>query len=123
MTLKAYFTGMIVSTILCFFSLLLIIYYIDIEVAGFIGLILFFLILFLFLSSFFALWGFCFKRRFLKKKIKFEQIEISFRQGALLSLVFTGILILQSWRMLFWWSTILFIISVCLLEFYFLNKD
>ena len=123
MTLRTYLLGMIISTILCFFSLILIIVYVDLETAGFVGVILFFLMLFFSLAGLFALLGFYFKRKFFKSKVEFGQIGSAFRQGILLSLIFCGTLILQSLGMLFWWSAILFIIGISLLEFYFMSKD
>ncbi|MCK4591822.1 hypothetical protein KAT63_00085 [Candidatus Parcubacteria bacterium] len=123
MTLRAYFLGMIISTVLCFFSLILIILYVNPETAGLVGAILFFLMLFFFLSGLFALLGFCLKRKFFRRKVEFGQIGTAFRQGVFLSLIFTGMLILQSFGMLFWWSAALFIIGISLLEFYFMSKD
>ncbi len=123
MTFRTYFLGMILSTILCFVSLALIVFYIDPEEAGLIGVILFFLMLFFSLSGLFALLSFCLKRKFFKSKIEFGQIGTSFRQGVFLSLIFTGTLMLQSFGMLFWWSAALFIVGISLLELYFASKD
>ncbi len=123
MTLRTYFLGMIISTVLCFFSLILIIFYVNPETAGLVGAVLFFLMLFFSLSGLFALLGFYLKRKFFKSKIEFGQIGTAFRQGVLLSLIFTGMLMLQSIGMLFVWSAILFIIGISLLELYFMSKD
>ncbi len=123
MTLRIYFLGMIISVILCFFSLILIIFYVNPETAGLIGAILFFLMLFFFLSGLFALLGFYLKRKFFKGKVGFGQIGTAFRQGVLLALIFTGMLMLQSFGMLFWWSAALFIIGTSLLELYFMSKS
>ena len=123
MTLRTYLLGMIISTILCFFSLILIIVYVDLETAGFIGIILFFLMLFFSLSGLFALLGFYLKRKFFKSKVEFGQIGTAFRQGIFLSLIFNGMLILQRLGMLFWWSAALFIVGISLLELYFMSKD
>ena len=123
MTLRTYFLGMIISAILCFVSWILIVFYVDPETSGLIGVILFFLMLFFYLSGLFALLGFYLKRKFFKSKVEFGQIGTAFRQGILFSLIFTGMLMLQSLGMLFWWSAVLFIIGISLLELYFMNKD
>ncbi|MCK5084980.1 MAG: hypothetical protein KAQ64_04975 [Candidatus Pacebacteria bacterium] len=123
MTLRTYFLGMIISAILCFVSWILIVFYVDPETSGLIGVVLFFLMLFFSLSGLFALLGFYLKRKFFKNKVEFGQIGTAFRQGILFSLIFTGMLMLQSLGMLFWWSAILFIIGISLLELYFMSKD
>ncbi|MDF1498377.1 MAG: hypothetical protein P1P85_03435 [Patescibacteria group bacterium] len=123
MTLRTCILGMVISTFLCFVSLILILIYIDPETAGFIAVILFFLVLFLFLSGFFAVFGFYLRIKLLKNKTGFHQIGVAFRQGIFLSLIFTGMLVLQSFEMLYFWSVALFIISIGLLELYSMSKN
>ena len=122
MTLKTYLLGMFVSTIICFFSCILILLYVNPE-SGIIGQILFILMLFFFMTGFFTLLGFYVRKKILHNKYGFKITGISFRQGVLFSLIFIGMLFLNKFNMLFWWSAALFIVATCLLEFYFNSKD
>jgi len=123
MTLRTCILGMIISTFLCFVSLILILLYINPETAGFIGAILFFLVLFLFLSGFFGVLGFYLRTKLSKNKTGFHQIGVAFRQGVFFSLIFTGMLVLQILEMFYFWSVALFIISIGLLELYSMSKN
>ena len=121
MTLSAYLWGMAISTILCFISWALIIIYVD-PTTNLVGIALFCLSLFFFLASFFTLVGFYLRRKISKNNIEFTQADDSFRQGVFFSLIFVGMLILQSFGMLTLWNAGLFIVGICLLEFYFVSR-
>ena len=122
MTLRAYLWGMMASTILCFVSWALIIIYVDVETTSLIGIVLFYLSLFFFLASFFTLTGFYLRRKIAKDKIEFVQTSEAFRQGIFFALIFVGMLILQSFRMLTLWNAGLFVVGIILLEFYFVSR-
>ena len=122
MTLTTYLWGMIISTVLCFISWTLIVVYIDPIAENSVGLVLFYLSLFFFLTSFFTLAGFYLRRKISRNKIEFAQTSEAFRQGVFFSLIFVGMLILQSFRMLTLWNAGLFIVGVGLLEFYFASR-
>ena len=117
MTLSAYLWGMMVSTVLCFVSWALIVFYVD-PTTNLVGIVLFYLSLFFFLTSFFTLAGFYLRRKISKNNIEFTQAGDSFRHGMFFALIFVGMLILQSFRMLTLWNAGLFIIGIGLLEFY-----
>lgn len=123
MTLGSYLLGMIISAILCFISWILIVIYIDPETAGIAGVLLFFFMLFFFLTGFFTLAGFYARKKISKNAVKFSYAGTAFRQGAFFSLIFVGMLTLQKLGMLFWWSAILFVLGIGLLELYFMNKS
>ena len=57
-----------------------------------------------------------------KNNIEFTQAGDSFRHGMFFALIFVGMLILQSFRMLTLWNAGLFIIGIGLLEFYFASR-
>ncbi|MCK4919069.1 MAG: hypothetical protein KAS01_01650 [Candidatus Pacebacteria bacterium] len=114
---------MIGNTILCFVFLIYIINSFSPKSAGFMGIFLFFLVLFFFLVSLFTICGFYLRGKKSNNKVEFQQISISFRQAVFFAFIFSGILFLQSIQLLFWWSATLFIVGVALLEFYFINKD
>jgi hypothetical protein len=123
MTLGSYLWGMTISTVLCLISWMLIIIYINPETAGIAGVFLFFFMLFFFLTGLFALIGFYARKKFSKNTVKFNYAGIAFRQGIFFSLIFIGLLALRKLGMLFWWSAILFVLGIGLLEIYFMKKD
>ena len=121
MTLTSYLWGMMASTILCFVSWVLIVAYVN-PATNLVGIVLFYLSLFFFLTSFFALGGFYLRKKISKNNIEFTQAGDSFRQGVFFSLIFVGMLMLQSFGMLTLWNAGLFIVGICLLEFYFVSR-
>lgn len=124
MTLKTYILGMTASVILCSISWILIVIYIDPSKTNLIGLSLFYLSLFFCLTGLFALIGFYARKKiFMKNEAEFSKIEITFRQGFFLSLIFVGILFLQSFRMLYWWNALIFVVVIIFLELCFLEKN
>ena len=123
MTLKTYLLGMITSTVVCFISWVLVLFYIDPDTSGIMGKALFILMLFFFLTGFFTLVGFYIRKKLFHNNHEFKMIGTLFRQGILFALIFIGMLILNKFNMLFWWSALLFILAICLLEFYFNNKE
>ncbi|MCK5085232.1 hypothetical protein KAK05_00805 [Candidatus Parcubacteria bacterium] len=123
MTLKTYLLEMIISTVVCFVSWVLILFYINPDTSGIMGKILFILMLFFFMTGFFTLTGFYIRKKLFHSNHEFKMIGTLFRQGILFALIFTGMLVLNKFNMLFWWSALLFILAICLLEFYFNNKD
>ncbi len=122
MTLRSYLIGMFIGSLLCFGSWGLILVYIDPTNAGLLGFVLFYLSLFFGLVGLFSLIGFYFRRWRARNEIIFAHIGISFRQGVLLAVILVGSLLLQSFKMLNWWTAILFVTSVVLLEFYFMTR-
>jgi len=108
-------------TLLCFVSWALIVVYVN-PATNLVGVILFYLSLFFFLTSFFTLGGFYLRRKISKNNIEFTQAGDSFRQGVFFSLIFVGMLVLQSFEMLTLWNAGLFIIGIGLLEFYFVSR-
>lgn len=124
MTLRTYILGMAASVILCFISWALIVIYINPNDTNLIGFSLFYLSMFFCLTGLFALIGFYARKKiFTKNEAEFSKIEITFRQGFFLSLIFVGILFLQSFRMLYWWSALIFVAVIIFLELYFLGKN
>lgn len=124
MTLRTYIWGMTASVILCSISWALIVTYVNPNKTNLIGISLFYLSLFFCLTGLFALVGFYARKKiFTKNEAEFSKIEITFRQGFFLSLIFVGILFLQSLRILYWWSALIFVAMIIFLELYFLEKN
>lgn len=122
MSLKLYLTGMILGTILCLVSTVLIILYIDPEESRIFGPAVLLTSLFLGLTGFFTVCGFYMRLFFSKNEVVFNHISPAFRQGVLLSLVFVVLILLELFRILNVWAALLLIGAIILFEFYFLSR-
>jgi hypothetical protein len=123
MTLKAYLWGMRISWLVSLTAWILVFLRIDPERAGTSGLVLFYFSALLFLTSTFALmltwiWGKLQK----DEDLALAYVGLSFRQGALLAILTTLLLIFQQYRMLTWWDSALSVAGIFLIELYFLTK-
>lgn len=106
-----------------FIALGLVINYVDPEKSGIMGKVLFYLIFFFFLSSFFNLGLLEIRKRALGKEAVTLNISLSFRQGVLLAVFVVGLMLLQSLRILIWWDGLLLLAAIFIIELYFLNKQ
>jgi len=122
MTLGFYIWGMRLVVLFSFVALGLVINYIDPEKPEIIGKVVFYLVLFFFLSSFFNLFLLWIRKRALGKEAISLNVGLSFRQGALLSVFILGLMLLQSMRMLVWWDGLLLLAGVFIIELYFLSR-
>ncbi|OGJ42344.1 hypothetical protein A3I58_04115 [Candidatus Peregrinibacteria bacterium RIFCSPLOWO2_02_FULL_39_10] len=84
---------------------------------------LFFITLFIALSSTFAAFGFYFRVWLFKNEIFYKHINVALRQGIFLSLIAILCLVFQMMRVLTWWSGALLVSVSVLLEAYFSAKD
>ena len=122
MTLKSYLWGMRFSTFLALSAWLLVIFYTDPEKGGAPVKFVFYLTLFLLLSGIFILMLSFLRRKIGKDGVVISDLGMSFRQGALLSLLVIALLVIQSFRYLTWWDGLLVVAGVFLLELYFLTR-
>ncbi len=83
--------------------------------------IFFYLAFFLFLGSLFNLFLLRLRRRMMRGELVGENIILSLRQGILLALLATSLLVLQGLRMLLWWDGLLAVAGIFLVELYFLS--
>ena len=123
MTLRAYIWGMSVVTFFSAVALVGILYFIDPVASGMIGKTLFFLVAFFVLSGVFNLLLLRLRKRILNSENVHDSIALSFRQGVLLAILATGILLLQGMKILVWWDALLLAGGVFLIEIYFLSRD
>ncbi|MDP3964811.1 MAG: hypothetical protein Q8Q20_04130 [bacterium] len=123
MSLKKFLVIMTVVTLVCWIGWITVVFYIDPDSGGFLGLSLFYLSLFLAITGTFALLGFFFRVWFSHNEKVFEHVGIAFRQSILFSILIVGALVLQGVRILTWWNVILFIFAVGLLELFFLTRN
>lgn len=122
MTLSSYLIGISISTVLCWIAWLLTLFNLDPRTAGALGFLSFFTSLFFALVGTITIIGFYFRLWFSKNEYYYENITISFRQAVLASLSVTGLLVLQALRLLNLFDGILLVLSIILLEFYFLAR-
>lgn len=113
---------MTASTVLCFVAWVLVLGNVDPASTNLLGFLIFYFTLFFALSSFFSLLGFYLRKKIFENKIEFRQVEIAFRQGMFLAVIFVGLLILQGDRKLNIYSAFLFVLLVVAAEFYFIME-
>lgn len=87
------------------------------ETVSSLSISLFFISLFVALMTFFSLVGYLL-RRFFQEEYTFDQMKISLRQGLLLAFLSCGSLGLLVFGVLTWWSGLLFLAFIVLLELY-----
>lgn len=117
-----YLNLMFVATILAMISWGLVVYYVDPLKSELVGVILFYLTSFFAFVGLFTLIGFNIRRRLNNNELLFVLVGVSFRQAVWLSLAITGVLMMQSARILEWWDACLLVLALGLLEAYFLSK-
>jgi hypothetical protein len=120
MTLKTYLNLMSLATLFAAISWILVIYYVDPTDFGVMGIGLFYATLFFTLVGIFTIIGFSLRKHFLNNELLFSLVGLSFRQAVWIAIIIIGLLIMQGARILNWWDAALLIISVSLLEAYFL---
>ncbi|MCC7432178.1 hypothetical protein IT412_01495 [Candidatus Peregrinibacteria bacterium] len=87
------------------------------------ALALFFISLFFALTGSFTVIGFYLRVWFNRNEIYYDHINVSLRQGILLTLIALGSLLFQLLGVLTWWSGLLLIGVVTMIEFYLVAKD
>jgi len=105
------------------FALVFIILYIDPESSGIAGKALFFLVLFIALDGIFNLILLKLRKKIINSETIFANMALTFRQSILLALLVSGLLLMQGERMLVWWSGLLLLAGIFLIEFYFFSKN
>jgi len=123
MTLRSYIWGMRIVALFSVFALVFIILYIDPESSGIAGKALFFLVLFIALDGIFNLILLKLRKKIINSETIFANMALTFRQSILLALLVSGLLLMQGERMLVWWSGLLLLAGIFLIEFYFFSKN
>lgn len=122
MTLRSYIWGMRIAVLFSIIALGFAAYFIDPDTSGIPGKALFFLITFFTLSGIFNLVLLRLRRGMTTAENSFDKINLSFRQGILLSVFCTGILIFQGQELLVWWSALLLLAGTFILELFFVTR-
>ena len=119
MTHRKYLSIIAVADALAWVAFITVIFKFNPEESTSVSLAFFYSSIFIALSCTFTLIGYYFRLWLYKNEIFYAHINISLRQGIILSLVAVGCLVLLMLRVLSWWSGGLLILASILLEFYF----
>ena len=126
MNLSIYLAGLVLTTLLASACLAAILIYFNPNSSDLLIFILFYLSLFISSTGVFTLSGLIIRWFSQRKTLRLRssinkiinQLEISFRQGLLLSVILIAVLILQSQRALTWWYLIILVGLVGLIEYW-----
>lgn len=124
MSVARYFILIGIGTLVCWTAWVLVLLNINPFSAGIVGVISFYLSLFLALVGTFFVSGFGF--RFLIHRghhDAFAHVGISARQSVLLSVLLVGALILQGNHVFSWWAAVFLLGALVFLEFFFLTQN
>lgn len=120
MSLKKYLISVSVTTLFAWVSWVTVLFYID-PTAGWLAHVLFHGSLFLAVLGTFSLIGFFIRARTRPAEAVFRHISISFRQGIMLAVLVVGSLILMGAGLYSWWSGLLYLVFLVILEIFFLS--
>lgn len=121
MTLRAYLIIMSITTILCWFAFIFVLWSVNPGITNWIGFLLFYLSLFLSLVGTGALIGFVVRFVGLKHELAFRSVGDAFRQSFLFSFLITAVLFLLSKNLFSWLNLVLLIIGLSVLEFFLIS--
>lgn len=108
MTLRQYLILMTIGTCLCWIAWFFVILYSSPTEGNLLGLVFFYLSLFLAVVGTFSVIGFLIRRRMIKNdEIVFRHVRHTFRQSIIVALVIVIALILLSINYLTWWTGLL----------------
>lgn len=111
------------AAIIAWLAFYLVVTKLDPFVSTGLALALFFISLFFALTSTFTIAGFYLRVWFNKNEIYYDHINVSLRQGILLTLIALGSLLFQLLGVLTWWSGLLLIAAITMIEFYLVAKE
>ncbi|NCO23255.1 hypothetical protein COW09_02340 [bacterium (Candidatus Moisslbacteria) CG12_big_fil_rev_8_21_14_0_65_36_11] len=120
MTLRRYLNLMTICTSLNWLIWLLVIFFVNPEKTGLLGLILFYVSLFLAILGTGSILGFIIGAR-LKKRPVFVEADISFRRAFLIAIFVISVLFLKGIDLFYWWNTLLLGLFLIILEFFFVS--
>lgn len=116
MTLGKYLFLMILATLLCWGAWVLVVFFIDPENSGLIGILIFYLAGFLAIVGAASIIGFLARRVFNRFEHTFLQVKNSFRQAIWFGILIVGSLFLQSKDLIAWWNLVVLILVLVFME-------
>ena len=118
-SLKVYIFSLCVGFVLALGVWILILFNIDPYKADFMSIASFYASAFLWLFCLASLVGYYLRLWQCNKEVVYANLPIAMRQGALIGIAVTGLLILQSLRVLNWWIAGIWIVVVLVVELFF----
>jgi hypothetical protein len=122
MTLRSYIWVVKIVTLFSFIALFSVVYFVDPEKTGWAGKTIFYLVLFFALSGLLNLLLTKLRKIWGGEKAVILNISLSSRQSVLLSMILVGLLVLQGLQILVWWTGLLLVAGIFLVELYFLSR-
>ena len=116
MTLGKYLFTMVFATLFCWGALVLVVFFVDPENSGLVGILIFYLAGFLAIIGTFSIIGFLARRIFVQREHTFDQVKNSFRQAVWFGILVMDSLFLQSKDLIAWWNLIVLILILVFLE-------
>lgn len=123
MTVRVFFVGSLITTIISWAIWVAIISWLDPLSAGWLGYLLFFLVLFLAVASASGIIGYVVRRIITPQQLSAYAVRVALRQGLLLGLFLDILLFLQLTRLYQWWIAIIVIVLFLSIELVFLSFD
>ncbi|MEX2054635.1 MAG: hypothetical protein WD972_00495 [Candidatus Andersenbacteria bacterium] len=123
MMIRVFLIGSALTCVVAGIIWVLILYFLDPQQAGSIGYALFFLSLFLCVASLCALIGYGIRRLVSAERLAAYSVRASLRQGIMLGLFLTLLLLLVRIRLYQWWLAVLLTIVFVFAELIFLSYD
>ena len=121
MNLKQLIITVLLATTICWGIWCLIVFQIDPADAGYLGFFLFYVSIFFSLLGTFFLITFAVRKITNKLAMEYRIVSMSFRQSFFFALTGVSVLFLQSKGLLTWWNILLLVLSLGILEFFFLS--
>ena len=117
MNLRQYLIMMSIGTLICWLIWIIVLGNVDPKESGIIGLLFFYLSLFLSLTGTFSVIGFFLRKKFVKNEIVvFKHVRHTFRQGILISLILIVSLLMLQFHWLNWLTGVLLVLLFLILE-------
>lgn len=123
MTHNRYLSFIFLAGLISWISFFLVLFNLSPFESTGLALSLFFVSLFIALGASFTIIGFYVRLWLFPNELFYKHVNVSLRQGVFLGLLSIFALVLQSVRLLNWWSGFLLIALMVTLEFYFASKD
>ena len=129
MNLSGYLAGLILVVFLAIACLTAILVYFAPQTSSAFVFSLLYLALLISSAGIFTLIGFFIRQISRKKRVPLSQgqmvrnLEVSFRQGFLLSIILVSVLVLQSQRLLYWWHLVILVGVVGLAEWWLMKRE
>lgn len=122
MSFRAYIIMMIITTLASWSMWAMVIFSINPNTTDFLGLLFFYLSLFLSLIGTMSIVGSVIRKKMIKEGLLFRHVVVSLRQAVLFSVLIITALLLQSNSILTWWSILLLVGALSVIELFSISK-